>query len=48
MIAKPATLNTDAPAHGRKAVIYATCFANYNAPEIGHAARAVLAKRNER
>ena len=29
---------------GRKAVIYATCFANYNEPDIGVAARAVLAK----
>ncbi len=28
----------------RKAVIYATCFANYNDPAIGVAARAVLAK----
>jgi glycerol-3-phosphate dehydrogenase subunit C len=33
-----------APAFGRKAVIYATCFANYNNPEIGAAARAVLAR----
>ncbi len=40
----PAEPNRDAPAFGRKAVIYATCFANYNAPEIGMAARAVLAK----
>ena len=37
-------LNTSAPAHGRKAVIYATCFANYNNPEIGRAALQVLAK----
>jgi glycerol-3-phosphate dehydrogenase subunit C len=37
-------VNKDAPAHGRKAVIYATCFANYNEPEIGLAARAVLAR----
>ncbi|MBT3908942.1 MAG: glycerol-3-phosphate dehydrogenase, partial [Rhodospirillaceae bacterium] len=35
---------TDAPAHGRKAVLYATCFANYNNPEIGIAAQAVLAR----
>ncbi len=34
----------DAPAHGRKAVLYATCFANYNNPDIGTAAQAVLAK----
>lgn len=33
-----------APASGRKAVIFATCFANYNNPEIGMAARKVLAK----
>lgn len=38
------TVNTDAPAHGRKAVIYATCFANYNNPHIGESARAILAK----
>jgi len=37
-------INRDAPAFGRKAVIYATCFANYNNPEIGMAARAVLAR----
>ncbi|SFK46386.1 heterodisulfide reductase-related iron-sulfur binding cluster [Methylocapsa palsarum] len=37
-------VNRDAPAHGRKAVIYATCYANYNDPDIGLAARAVLAK----
>ena len=46
---KPFTLdtappvNTAAPAHGRKAVLYATCFVNYNEPAIGRAARAVLA-----
>ena len=33
-----------APAFGRKAVLYATCFVNYNNPDIGAAARAVLAK----
>ena len=37
-------VNADAPAHGRKAVLYATCFVNYNNPGIGQAARAVLAK----
>jgi glycerol-3-phosphate dehydrogenase subunit C len=37
------TVNKDAPAFGRKAVIYATCFANYNEPAMGTAARAVLA-----
>lgn len=36
-------VNTKAPAYGRKAVIYATCFVNYNNPDIGAAARAVLA-----
>jgi glycerol-3-phosphate dehydrogenase subunit C len=36
-------VNTDAPAHGRKAVLYATCYGNYNNPEIGEAARRVLA-----
>lgn len=40
---KPA-VNRDAPAYGRKAVIYATCFANFNNPEIGEAAIQVLAK----
>ena len=34
----------DAPAKGRKAVLYATCFANYNNPEIGTSAQAILAK----
>jgi glycerol-3-phosphate dehydrogenase subunit C len=33
-----------APAYGRKAVLYATCFVNYNNPTIGEAARAVLAR----
>jgi glycerol-3-phosphate dehydrogenase subunit C len=37
-------LNAKAPAHGRKAVIYATCYGNYNNPEMGVAARAVLAR----
>lgn len=40
----PPAVNTEAPAHGRKAVLYATCFANYNNPNIGSAAQAVLAK----
>ena len=45
---KPLAANTPepaagAPAAGRKAVIYATCFATYNNPEIGTAALAVLA-----
>ncbi len=37
-------IDRDAPAFGRKAVIYATCFANYNNPAIGLAARAILAR----
>ena len=37
-------VDRSAPAAGRKAVLYATCFANYNAPEIGCAARDVLAR----
>ena len=37
-------VNQAAPAYGRKAVLYATCFVNYNNPSIGMAARAVLAK----
>src|SRR5262249_51868043 len=37
-------INRGAPAFGRKAVLYATCFANYNNPAIGLAARAVLAR----
>jgi len=36
-------VNASAPAHGRKAVIYATCYGNYNNPEIGAAAMAILA-----
>ncbi len=37
-------VNAAAPAFGRKAVLYATCFVNYNDPGVGLAARAVLAK----
>jgi glycerol-3-phosphate dehydrogenase subunit C len=37
-------VNAAAPAYGRKAVLYATCFVNYNDPGLGVAARAVLAK----
>ena len=40
----PIEINRDAPAFGRKAVLYATCFVNYNNPAIGVAARAVLAR----
>ena len=43
--AEPAPeIDRTAPAHGRKAVLYATCFANFNEPGIGLAARAVLAR----
>jgi glycerol-3-phosphate dehydrogenase subunit C len=37
-------MDRSAPAYGRKAILYATCFVNYNNPGIGEAARAVLAK----
>jgi len=40
----PITPNPDAPAFGRKAVLYATCFGNFNNPQIGMDARAILAK----
>ena len=40
----PPVVDATAPAAGRKAVLYATCFANYNAPDIGHAAQSVLAR----
>ena len=40
----PPAVNREAPAFGRKAVVYATCFANYNNPDIGMAALSVLAK----
>ena len=43
-VREPVAINTDAPAYGRKAVIYATCFANFNNPAIGMSARQVLAK----
>jgi glycerol-3-phosphate dehydrogenase subunit C len=36
--------NDQAPGFGRKAVLYATCFVNYNNPRIGEATRAVLAQ----
>jgi glycerol-3-phosphate dehydrogenase subunit C len=39
----PIHANEDAPAHGkRKAALFATCFVNYNKPDTGMAARAVL------
>jgi glycerol-3-phosphate dehydrogenase subunit C len=37
------SVNREAPAFGRKAVLYATCFANYNSPAIADAALKVLA-----
>ncbi|MCH8181593.1 MAG: glycerol-3-phosphate dehydrogenase [Proteobacteria bacterium] len=40
----PPRVASDAPASARKAVLYATCFANYNSPGIGVAAQGVLAK----
>ncbi|KAB7742616.1 glycerol-3-phosphate dehydrogenase [Parvibaculum sedimenti] len=33
----------EAPAKGRKAALFATCFVNYNNPQVGEAARKVLA-----
>ena len=36
-------INREAPAVGRKAVLFATCFVNFNNPRIGDAARRVLA-----
>jgi len=40
----PPRVNENAPAAGRKAVIYATCFVEYNNPGVGRAAQGVLAK----
>lgn len=37
-------VNREAPGFGRKAVLYATCFNNYNDPSVGIAARGVLAR----
>jgi len=42
-LAAPA-LNREAPAFGRKVVLYATCFVNYNDPQVGVATQAVLAR----
>jgi glycerol-3-phosphate dehydrogenase subunit C len=42
--ASPPAVNATAPAFGRKAVLYATCFVDYNTPDIGVATQAVLAK----
>ncbi len=38
------SLNTSAPAFGRKVAIFATCFVNYNNPGVGEATRKVLAQ----
>ena len=40
----PPERNTAAPAKARKAVLFATCFVNYNRPSTGEAALAVLAR----
>ena len=37
-------INRNAPAFGRKAVLFATCFVNYNNPGIGNAAQQILAR----
>ena len=42
--ARAPEVNREAPAFGRKAVLYATCFVDYNRPAIGEAAQAVLAR----
>jgi glycerol-3-phosphate dehydrogenase subunit C len=42
--ASPVLVDETAPAFGRKAVLYATCYTNYNDPGVGLATRAVLAK----
>lgn len=41
---EPVAIDETAPAFGRKAVLYATCYGNYHMPDIGMAARAVLAR----
>jgi glycerol-3-phosphate dehydrogenase subunit C len=41
---QPPPVERSAPAAARKAVLYATCFVNYNNPSIGEAARAILAR----
>jgi glycerol-3-phosphate dehydrogenase subunit C len=41
---RPPQRNARAPAKGRKAVLYATCYGDYNDTSIGKAALAVLAK----
>ncbi|MEX2451755.1 MAG: heterodisulfide reductase-related iron-sulfur binding cluster [Rhodospirillales bacterium] len=44
MAQSPPEIDAAAPAHGRKAVIFATCFANFNSPAIGTSALTILAK----
>ncbi|MGE0226074.1 MAG: heterodisulfide reductase-related iron-sulfur binding cluster [Acetobacteraceae bacterium] len=44
LAAETPLLNRDAPAFGRKVVLYATCFVNYNTPDVGMDTRAVLAR----
>jgi glycerol-3-phosphate dehydrogenase subunit C len=44
LAAQTPVLNREAPAFGRKAVLYATCFGNYNSPDVGMDTRAVLAR----
>jgi glycerol-3-phosphate dehydrogenase subunit C len=41
----PPAINLEGRARGRKAVLYATCFVDYNQPATGEAAQAVLAKQ---
>ena len=41
---EPLFAEESAPAYGRRAVLYATCFGNYNNPEIGRAAQEVLTR----
>jgi glycerol-3-phosphate dehydrogenase subunit C len=42
------SVEESAPAFGRKAVIYATCYTDYNEPGVGLAARAVLGRNGVR
>jgi glycerol-3-phosphate dehydrogenase subunit C len=41
---KRASKESTAPSGNRKAALYATCFVNYNNPQIGEATQAILAK----
>jgi len=42
--AEPPAVDRQAPAFGRRAMLYATCFMNYNNPEAGTLAHHILAK----